>query len=533
MGLFISNNVIGFRLIILRLLMLQQPNYLYRVFERSFLLEWLFAFAVVVVARLPYLLSAHVYFDGDEAMLGIMARDLLNGTNIPFYFYGQNYGLSFFEVLSAAVFIPFLGSSLASLKLGGMLLFSLGIQRFLRVFRKLEFSQIAFLLAVIILGLFPTWLVWATKLRGGYITAFVGLAFILEQVLLYPKWEQKNWVVVVIIGSIIIWAQPLFLLPIIPILVKRLFSIKKTDILPLIAIGLVSLILLRLPAYLNSDYWTPTGVGVFEFQNFSTYLIDGFWSNFTGWFSYRDLYEVPELVKWSALSLSVCIVALFAFALSKSKREQKTNLLLLAIGIVLSAIPVAFFGVSGGRYLLPFYTGIMLLLTTTLVYLHTVSFNQLTKSIGLLTLVLVMLPGVSGYSNYTGFWLEPKLNDMQVLNELRAELKSRDIEHAFVSEWQLAWQLNYLGNDESSFRYLFETDRVQCYIDDVNACYLNSECKIAMVGTHWPLHDMQNLPDWNTRMERVNDRFYIMNEPEVIFLETGGFELPTASLKSN
>lgn len=70
-------------------------NPVYRILGKSFWVEWLFAFGLVVLARLPYLLSEHVFFDGDEAMLGIMGRDLITGRNIPFYFYGQQYGFSF------------------------------------------------------------------------------------------------------------------------------------------------------------------------------------------------------------------------------------------------------------------------------------------------------------------------------------------------------------------------------------------------------------------------------------------------------
>lgn len=474
---------------------------------------------------MPYLLSDHVYFDGDEAMVGIMGRDLITGRNIPFYFYGQQYGFSFFEALSAGFFILFFGSGLASLKLGGMLIFSLGIQRYLKIFRAKELPLLPFLIMAAILCLFPTWQVWGTKLRGGYLTAFVGVAFIAEQLLLFDKWELKNWLKVAGISALIIVAQPIFLFLVLPLIVFRLTQMERSHILPTFGLGAGALVLLRIPVYLNDFVWTPVGLGKFNLDGITHYFVKGFWSVFTGFYAFSDIYDVPEIVKIGSVVFLLLVSLVLIVAIVSGSTQLRIQVLLLLLGMVLSLFPSVAFGIGGGRYLLPFFTGLMLVLvwftSNQLIEIKPVAYL-----VFLLSLFASLIPTTMGYKQFVGFWLESHLNDMLVLNELKSELEKREIKHGFASEWQVFWQLNYLGNEEINLRYVSMEDRAQRFIDRANECYLDTNCPTALVGSLWPLNDMQNVPEWELRMERINDRFYIMENPEDIFLETGGFELP-------
>lgn len=497
----------------------------YSLMERSFLIEWLFAFVMVVLARLPYLLSDHVYFDGDEAVVGIMGRDLVNGVSFPIYFYGQQYGFSLFEAMSCGLFILFLGSSVWSLKLGGMLLFSLGVQRIVGIFRKLNFSITDYFLITFLVVLFPTWIVWGTKLRGGYITAFVAVAFIVDQLIPNRNLNQRNWVVIACMTALVLVAQPFFIIPIFPALTRKLLQCKPRNILLSVLSGIAALVILRLPAYLNVSHWNPSSMWSFEVERIQIYLIDGFWSSFTGFFAFSDIYPVPDLVRSSVIAFSILTVSVFCYAIWKYPKSVAANLILLTIGIALSALPISLFGVPGSRYLIPFFNGILLLWVFILA--HSMMTSKKSRTGYLILSILILIPSLSGYDRFISFWLEPQLNDMEVLKELRSELEERQIRHGFVSEWQVHWQMNYLGNGESYFRYLSNEDRIQSIVDEVNQCYLDTACPIALLGSNWPLHEMQNVAGWNERIERINDRFYIMENPDRIYLETGGFELPS------
>lgn len=493
-------------------------NPLYRLLGKSFLIEWLFAFVLVILARLPYLLSDHVFFDGDEAMLGIMGRDLITGRNIPFYFYGQQYGFSFFEALSAGLFILFLGSTVWSLKLGGILLFSLGIQRLLKVLRTYHVSILTFILIAFVLVAFPTWVVWGTKLRGGYITAFVGVCFLLEQLMLHEKWNIRNWAVVSMVSAITVVSQPFFILPVSLLVFQRFLSANKQQIVIALAVGASSLGLLRALAVLNPNYWNPPLDLAFNFNKLSNHLTENLISNFTGYFAFWDNYKVPNMVVLGAagfLALSAIWLLIATLRSTKHKNQQK---LLLVAGTAISTFALPLFVHDGGRYLLPFFSGILWLLVM-------LSLNDRGSILFPLLLSITLIPTFN-YSSYTSYWLEAKEPDMKRLNELMATLKKRNLRHGFVSEWQLMWQLNYLGNDEMAFRYQTIAERVPRFVHEANDCYANPECSSVLVGGLWPLLGMETVPGWNDSIEKINARYYIMENPDTVFLKKGRFELP-------
>lgn len=503
---------------------MNSSNPLYRILGTSFWIEWLFAFVLVVLARLPYLLSDHVYFDGDEAMLGIMGRDLITGQNIPFYFYGQQYGFSFFEALSAGFFILFLGSTVWSLKFGGMLLFSLGIQRLLKVLRVNQVSTLTFLLTAFILVAFPTWVVWGTKLRGGYITAFVTTAFITELLFNRDSWARNTWIMVGVLSAITAVAQPFFILPIAFLMLKKAFESQKSDLLIGIISGTISLVILRALAYLNPDYWNTPMDTHFNLDSLTRYFGENFLSNFTGFFAFTDYYEVPQPVILGAVVFLATLAIWVVYQLIVSKSSSKQAIALLLLGTLSTVLVLPFFPLEGGRYQLPFFTGILLLILAL-----AISKSSSLKHIqnGLLIVCLgSLIPTLAHFDKYVSYWLEREEPDMKRLTELMEVLEERDLRYGFVSEWQLIWQLNYLGNDEMAFRYQTIDERVPRFVENANACYLDPNCKTVLTGGVWPLHDMQTVPGWNDSIEKINARYYVMENPDTIFLNKGRFELP-------
>jgi hypothetical protein len=499
-------------------------NPLYRILEKSFLVEWLFAFVLVVVARLPYLLSEHVFFDGDEAMLGIMGRDLITGKNIPFYFYGQQYGFSFFEALSAGVFILFLGSTVWSLKFGGMLLFSLGVQRLLKVLRTYRVSMTIFVLTAFVLVAFPTWVVWGTKLRGGYITAFVGMCFLVEFYLLYKDWDVRKWAAASAISAIIIVSQSFFFLPVSLLLLSRFLKAESNPKVVAITVGVSNLGLLRALASLNPDYWNPPMKMATDLTKIPPHFSEKLIPNFTGFFAFTDHYEVPEWVGYGAMAFLSILAIWIIQQLISAELSSKISIVLVLVGGLLSSLALPFFVFDGGRYMLPFFTSLLVIIVMLVVKGNYASIYL--RSGFLVVCCLTILPTLSGYNQFVSYWLEREEPDMKRLNELVDVLEERNLRYGFVSEWQLIWQLNYLGNNAMAFRYQTIAERVPRFVQEANACYLNPDCTPVLVGGLWPLLGMETVAGWNDNIEKVNARYYIMENPDTVFLNKGGFELP-------
>jgi hypothetical protein len=505
-------------------------NAIFKFIGYSMFIEWLLAFTLVILVRLPYLLGDHVFFDGDEAIIGIMARDLLSLQGSPFYFYGQQYGFSLFETLAAALFTLFLGSGVSSLKLGGMLLFSLGIQRLMRVFRIKGAALHSYLLIALVMAMFPTWTVWATMLRGGYITAFVGLCIIIEQLLLHQVWHRKQWLIVGICAAVVTVAQVFFLLVVIPVMVYRTSSITRKDLVAVFGSGIVALLLLRLPAYLNPDFWTPAGTGSLHFSNLIHHFVADFWSYFSGSFLYDGPVEVPEAVLMGCMAFVALIVLLLIPVLWKNPRTANNELLLLATGTAMAALPIILFEHGGGRYLLGFFTGV-LIICVHLFRASQLHFPRWGAVWGLLQ-VAVLVPSSIGAGNYVNSLLRRELNDMEALHQLTDALQAEDMRHGIVTDWQLLWQLNYLMDEKASFRSQFGRDRIDRYYHSVNQCMQQEACSWGIVGSHWALYNIDTAGVWADSVITVNGRFFLMPDPDSAFLLAGGFSMPDTSIAS-
>lgn len=142
----------------------------------------LFLLLIVVVGflfRLDFLQANHFVIDSDEAIVGLMAKHVLEGREIPVFYYGQHY-MGSFEALVVAGMFKLFGVSSAALKLVP-LLFSLAL------------IVVVYLLGCELAGMFvgrlaaafcavpPSALMtWSSMARGGFIEiVFVGACALL------------------------------------------------------------------------------------------------------------------------------------------------------------------------------------------------------------------------------------------------------------------------------------------------------------------------------------------------------------------
>ena len=481
-------------------------------------LEFSQVFVLVVVARLPYLLSEHLYFDGDEALLGIMARDLMHLDALPVYFYGQRYGLAILEVISTALFMPIFGSTVWTLKFGGMLLMAIAFWRLMVVIRSKTDSVWVYVLTLIVLVNIPPWTV-----HDRYLTAMLFACLTFERTILKETWNQKDWVWISMFLVMILLAQPLYLLPMIPLLAVRVLK-KEQLLLALRSVvpGIVFLGLMRIPAMWNKGHWKPVRMGEVDWSNLHHYLVEGFWSHCSGFFSYSDNYPVPTTVKIGIAGFLTLLTSALILLIIKGNSYERRKLFVLLASLIFAVMALPFFGVAGARYLLGFHVVILFLFITVVATIHLL--NRKVIEAGLPVALVFLILTQTGFDKYTSFWFEPELNDMQMLTELQETLNERGIDHVFVSEWNLLWQLNYLGDEKIAARLSDRNERIDRYMDRVDECYHAKGCTYALAGSHWPLLDMNLIDGWHEKVERVNDRFYLMENPGDEFLKKGGFD---------
>src|ERR1700736_1205117 len=80
--------------------------------------------AISVVSRLPQLLSPNLLLDGDECTLGLMAKHVAQGRELPIFFYGQHYGFSSVEAAAGALSFVIFGTGALPLKLAMLALWT-------------------------------------------------------------------------------------------------------------------------------------------------------------------------------------------------------------------------------------------------------------------------------------------------------------------------------------------------------------------------------------------------------------------------
>ena len=136
--------------------------------ERS---DFLFIAMLVILAalvRLDFLIASNWVIDSDEAIVGLMAKHILEGSPFPVFYYGQHY-MGSFEALVVALLSSLAGLSNITLKLAP-LIFSLLMVPTMYSLGKSIGGNLAGRVAALLWAFPPSPLViWSGMARGGFI----------------------------------------------------------------------------------------------------------------------------------------------------------------------------------------------------------------------------------------------------------------------------------------------------------------------------------------------------------------------------
>ncbi|MBL4586714.1 MAG: hypothetical protein JKX84_06630, partial [Flavobacteriales bacterium] len=164
-------------------------------------MKWISKYDVILIAiasilsRLPMLLSENLFLDGDECIVGLMAKHFAEGNGIPLFFYGQSYGFSLFEIIPISISYSILGVSEISVKISMLCLWTLSIILFYKTLQEIgsERNKWAPLLITMVYIFMPSFAIWSMKARGGYLTAFL-LSSAVMYFLFNRKWKESVFV---------------------------------------------------------------------------------------------------------------------------------------------------------------------------------------------------------------------------------------------------------------------------------------------------------------------------------------------------
>jgi 4-amino-4-deoxy-L-arabinose transferase-like glycosyltransferase len=129
-------------------------------------LPFLILLALVAVSRVAILLTSQTHVHSDEAIIGLMAKHIMDGSYYPFYMYGQVYNAcAAWEAYVASVAFAVFGVGVIPLKSCVVLMSLLTLIAFYRMAWQLYGQKTAWWSALV-LALMPSLLKWDFQVRG-------------------------------------------------------------------------------------------------------------------------------------------------------------------------------------------------------------------------------------------------------------------------------------------------------------------------------------------------------------------------------
>jgi hypothetical protein len=174
--------------------------------------------------RLAVIASPLGEIDGDEAVVGLMARHIAFLGERPVFYWGQPY-LGSLEAFTAAPFFRVFNSSTELLKLVPTA-YSLGFLALSMVLARRMFGTFAACVTGAYLALAPAmWTVWSTKARGGYAEVlFLGEALLLATLALAASPSRRLALLWGVLAGLAFWTHLLAIVYIVPSVIYLLLA---------------------------------------------------------------------------------------------------------------------------------------------------------------------------------------------------------------------------------------------------------------------------------------------------------------------
>ncbi len=487
---------------------------------------WPLAFLGLGAARIRYLASPGRILDGDEAILGLMAKHLGELSDVSVFFWGQSYGFSLLETLPAALAFRVFGVGPMVLSLTMFSLFLGGIWLYEGGFRNLAGSPAWSRTLAVGLGLLPVWIIWSFKARGGYLTAFL-LGGLLLRLLTSDRFGISKAAVVGGAAALLFFAQPLWLagflpllaLPFIPALGSKGVGAKGKEGFVMALAALAVAAPLALLSWASRAYWVPEVVGPFSPAR-GALIPETLYRMFTGSFHVGESWTPTAVVTWVAfLATAGWLMALLTLGTGAVLRRKGPASLVLTGALLGSVAGAGVLRELEPRY---FLQASVLLPAALALWIGTARrrFSGLPRFlswVGLLALAATA-PMVSAAPPP---FLPSDTHQEAELRTLIRELEERQVAGVYSMDALLQWQLLFYGNESFPVRFASPVDRRPEYPREVDAA-LAAGRPVALVGTLRQAEPILGT-ELGRALEPVGRGYFLMAGVSRPFLESLGF----------
>lgn len=438
---------------------------------------------ICIISRIPQLVSPHLVLDGDESVIGLMSKHMLQGKEFPVFFWGQVYGFSVIECLFILPFYLTLGISVISVKLAMLCLWTIGIVFFYKTFLAITGNNknLAFIL-ILLLILNPAWAVWSIKARGGYLTAFTLSSFV-TLLLLHPNYRNKKYTYVItgILAAIIFESQKLWITGIIAFAAYNIFRQKRVSLLAILTFSFTIVAFIfyyhtdtTQPAY-NPPITISTSLLIDNLARIPYYLYTSMHGNY-----YLEEIQSPNLFcAVFGFIASIIVGALIFIALYYLVIRKWNHTLFIVSTLPIAAVLIAtiFIWSITPRYLLPISGSTLIsacLLLNTWRETRSPCLQVPSKYI-----LIVPLIGLVSLTTFYSYSFRPSTK--RSFSSLFRTLKKNGVKYVVCTDELLTWQIIFHSNEAIISRPVWVFDRYLPYTMAVDSA-ISKKDKVAIVG---------------------------------------------------
>lgn len=451
--------------------------------------------ALCFVSRIPILISPNMVLDGDESIVGIMAKHLYDGKDFPVYFYGQRYGFSLIEELFILPFYAVIGMTGMAVKLAMLSLWTIGVVVFYKTFCRLNttYAWLPVLLSVLLI-VSPAWTEWSMKARGGYVSAFTLTAISLY--LLTDNEKKKLWYygVVGLLLVLVYECMPLWL----PVLIlmagnklRKDFGIVKLIVL-MSAIVLPEIALHMYKSGLYTVHETDKILPVTDWLKHIPRVPEFLYVSLHGYHYFftvlqPGIFQIIFALLFIALILFSVAVGIYLVMTGRSKNGYLIILILSSIAAFSVAVMNEY---EHYRLLLPVPILALLLLQLVINYIRPA------KTVVLFASLMLVLSGIGSVITFRNFKYTAVTAD--AATKTGEYLVQNDIKYVYSGHIYLGWQVMFYSQERIISRDASRLGRMPAYSLRIDKALKNGE-RTALIG--------------------MKDDYYGMNVPDPVFID--------------
>ena len=476
--------------------------------------------AIAFVSRLPQLLSPNLLVDGDESVLGLMAKHFAEGREFPLFFWGQRYGLSTIEAGVAAVAFKIGGVGPVALKVAMLLLWIVGVLFLFRALAAMVGESGAFWIACALV-LNPAWAVWSMKARGGYLTSFAAVSM-LFWLLVQPRERDTalRWTAAGVLTALVWLAQPIFLTGVVPIVVWALMSRRRLTPVACYAATTVAIVaaINRVPVT-SSDTWAGPALGNPDVWGTRIRAAQQIYVNLSGSYYLTSAVDPPgpvtAIVAATWCAAIVLLVGIQVYRVAARRFNRWSHLLFASMAATLVANWVLLFA-RDGRYLLPMSA---LLVALAGVELMDLAPRRVVSAVASAMLVAGTI-SLYEFRNFSYLWPNPpgSMAESKRLQFVISALASSGVRHVFSMNGLLDTQIIFYSDEKTIARWSNPNDRRPAYVAEVNRALAAGE-PIGVIG----YTNTSGAPGcWDAPI-CTGDIEHLVNDPERIYVVDGKY----------